>query len=574
MPSTVAEYIGFRTIPQGWPLHLPPDPNPGTDSLTLAQDDRVFINVRDYDVKVPESYSASETPEESSYVRVYQLKPDNIWTAGGDWAGRIAYISKRREWLFKQEILGYPYLMNGLLQRKLPIPLDWGGVTGSPPYPNNSLTPVWQYRDNRNAVKFTGLINAGSNSLTSPSSTTGLAIGMTLEGPNIPDGTTISSVGPPITLSKNALATDGDPGGPQATLRRTLFWAYWPLGTSTVTSLEILRYTHWATRILKIEGIGEMLQNPDQGNGFVAISLTGTTQSGSSSLLNVTKNEDSDLDIRSVANGMVIAGPGIPTGTTVVSAAGSTIVMSANATANARVIVGVQGGYSGGAPVDEVYKRLKFHVLFQRVNFELLLATDKAYGGEWSRYVAYQDEPSGRFIQVFGGVLWDTEYTGNPTNVAHWGQPAAANGVGAQGEVRDALAYEEGLPRLIGENTWLWKWIDVPMQAYNWPRILSMLGTVNNATFPPKVTQAPFYNAGQETLLLRSAGRQQKNNSAGVPLWDITFCWQFSGADDGYGYWNRLLNNRGYFQRYYSAFALSVGAAFYSLSDFTTMWVG
>lgn len=58
-----------------------------------------------------------------------------------------------------------------------------------------------------NARTFTANTTSGSTTLASPSSTTGLAIGMAVEGSGIPAGSTITQVSPSVTISQQATAT-------------------------------------------------------------------------------------------------------------------------------------------------------------------------------------------------------------------------------------------------------------------------------------------------------------------------------------------------------------------------------
>src|SRR6202041_1415526 len=204
----------------------------------------------------------------------------------------------------------------------------------------------------------------------------------------------------------------------------------------------------------------------------------------------------------------------------------------------------------------EGFEALLYAVRFERVPYEVMFRTDDSYGGEFSRFMLPQDDPAGRALQIkTGDVVWNT-------TAGQYGQPAVLPG--------GLVSATEGAPKLTGDNHVTWKWLDVPLWCYNWNRIQAYFGTVNqlvdgaNSTFPAANTTAPFIIWNSEVLLARSAGRMQKPNIAGTPVWDITFSWQASPANDQLGNWNRLLNTNGVFQRY----QLAKGMPFYATSDF------
>ncbi len=195
---------------------------------------------------------------------------------------------------------------------------------------------------------------------------------------------------------------------------------------------------------------------------------------------------------------------------------------------------------------DEAYSQYDITVLFERLPYLVCKRSDAAYQGEFSRFLLPQEEPLGRALQIRGGAQWDT--------AAGYGQPGGGD------QVTGVFSTKEGAPRLIGENMITWKWLDVPLAAYNWESwvtttwkgIKSAFGKINDNDFG-SYTLSPFMLFGKETLLLRTAGRMQKPSIIGTPLWDVTFYFQHSPASDGYGFWNRLLNNKGFFQRYKTA---------------------
>jgi len=233
-------------------------------------------------------------------------------------------------------------------------------------------------------------------------------------------------------------------------------------------------------------------------------------------------------------------------------------------------------------PAEECYKELRIHVLFERQNREIMIAypdqsindplynkADPYFGGEWSRCTLYQDDPQGRIIQTQGSVNWIT--------TPGYDQPTGDNLVSGA-----TFASKEGKPLLLGENMILWKWEDVPLAAYNWYGIQSWFGRVNSTDFPyptgivpgsqapPATTTSPFVSYAPQTLLLRTASRKQKTSNIGLPLWDIIFYFQHTPWDDGFGLWNRLVNNKGYAQRY----MLGGGTGnFYPVAPFASLFL-
>lgn len=209
---------------------------------------------------------------------------------------------------------------------------------------------------------------------------------------------------------------------------------------------------------------------------------------------------------------------------------------------------------------DEGYQEIEYTVLFERLPYEVMKVTDDYFAGEYSRFLVPQEEGSGRGLQVYGGVQWDTD-------LAKYGQPISGN------DVSGTFATKEGAPKLVGEGVVTWRWMDVPLKAFNWAGtsggIIGRWGQVNDAAFGA-TADAPFVQFGRECLLFQTAYRNPKPSITGEPLWDVVFCFRNSPAEDGYGYWNRVLNNKGYFQRYRPAAGSLTD--FYKTSDFTLLF--
>jgi hypothetical protein len=202
---------------------------------------------------------------------------------------------------------------------------------------------------------------------------------------------------------------------------------------------------------------------------------------------------------------------------------------------------------------DEAYVEYEITVLFERLPYEVMLKTDADFLGEFSRFVIYQEDPIGRALQVRGGAQWITS--------SGYGQPSAF-GPGNPGVDATAFAPQEGVPINIGENCLTWRWVDVPPGAvawdvyadvsgtYNTVGLKAQFGTVNSTNFCSP-SYSPYRLYTQESLLFRTAARSTNKPSViGLPVNDYTLCFEHSPAPDGFGYWNRLLNPNGVFQRW------------------------
>lgn len=549
MPDTVKEYIGFKTTPSGWPVGIGPGKlNPGQGELTEAQDDRIFVHGRDYYVSIVTPFNGVFDPDQSQIVQVYDLLPDNKWETTislgltARWAGRHAYVSARRLKLFCEEALGYPFMNNGKLHRKLPEPLRWGGTLkgeGVPPpsYPHNT-SDVWMYPDNRGATKILGDIKKDSATIENIS-TTGFVTSadMIVQGYGIPNNThPVGKVGKSLTIT--AKATED--------LEQAEIWLY---GAET----EQLRHTHWATRILRIEPVGELGQCADAGAAAIHVEINGTVTLDSAVITNVRMlHEPRDGDI---AANMYVVGTGIQNDTKIDSITRNgnqitSITMTKTATASgSEIAIGISGNLQGW-PANQSYKRIRVHVAFTTPNYNLFLRSDeKSFAGEFSRFCIWAVEPSGRFIQARGSAVWDADPAkyGNEEAAAQPLVPGCA--VGALLPEATPFAGKEGLPTLQAESTIIARWTDVPRQAWNPSRCQAWLGSINSIDFP-LLSLAPYMRFNKHTLLFRSYGFVEKRGILGPPVFDITFYFTYSPGQGDRGAWVRLLSPLGFYQRY------------------------
>lgn len=454
MSQNVGEYIGFRTQPGFWPdLIWPSEPSWPGGVPNLQLDARVFIHLRDYTAKMPESYQGMWTQETSAYTRVFDLYPDGTYSSISVWSGYMPSVSKLREACFAQELLGYAYQdYTGsaiALRRKLPVPIDWQGGSSS----------VWRYPDYRGNV-----------------------IG----------------------------------------------------NTAGYTNYNVLRYTHWATKILKVEGVAMNGQDLREATGWSPSNQYYNSPANETYKIlrfHVLFEQPNYLQMLAYGQSAPYA-PGI----------GSTI-------------------------------------------------TDPAYAGEYSRNCLYQIDPKSKAIQVRGGIVWDITSGDfgqpSPFTLAPNANPTAI-GAGPSGAKPTVYASSEGQPKLQGSGMVVLKWLDVPWGCFNQAKIQGMFGTVNNADFPystgispspapPSPFPAPYRTWGRETMLLETAAFLEKGNNIGPPLFDITFYFNtlrgsFTDSKGVLQYesWNTLLNTYNVFQVYQNP----QGAPFYEGSDFTKLFTG
>jgi hypothetical protein len=176
----------------------------------------------------------------------------------------------------------------------------------------------------------TGTVTAGSNLITGVSSTNGLVTAQTINGPGIPAGTTISALTPTsITLSQNATATS-----PAATVQFT------GITTSKSTTITAVSSTAGLS-------VGQLIAGANIPNGATitaigsntitisaaatatsTISPSGTTTAGSNVITGVTS-------VTGLIVGNAISGTGIPSTATITAIGTNTITISANATSTA-----------------------------------------------------------------------------------------------------------------------------------------------------------------------------------------------------------------------------------------------
>jgi hypothetical protein len=185
--------------------------------------------------------------------------------------------------------------------------------------------------------------------------------------------------------------------------------------------------------------------------------------------------------------------------------------------------------------------------------YTIAAGADPAYDGEWSRWTDWSETESVRVLQFKAGITWDN-------TAGAYGQPASP--VSAT-----AISYTDGTPKIVGENIVVCTWYDVPYYAYDWTKITSRFGSVNNADFCLK-TKSPFRTYLKESLLLATATRFRKTNILGEPSYNIRFQFQHSPGPDGKGMWNRLYNKNGEPQR----IKLANGDPLYTTTDFTELF--
>ena len=237
------------------------------------------------------------------------------------------------------------------------------------------------------SVAITGIVSNGSTTLTPVSSTAGLATGQVINGVGIPNGTTISAIGSNITLSAKATANSAFPtqitfnGIVNATTNPTIITqvssitglavgqpltaAGIPMGTTitaigatapfTVTMSQPATASSTVTPTGTLTAGSNIITNVTALNGVVVgqvitgptVSFTAITTSGSTSLTKVSSTTSftaittsgspsltSVSSLTGLAIGQVLTGAGIPANTAIIAISGTTITMSANATAS------------------------------------------------------------------------------------------------------------------------------------------------------------------------------------------------------------------------------------------------
>ena len=201
----------------------------------------------------------------------------------------------------------------------------------------------------------TGFLTSGSTSITSASSISGVIFGQAISGPGIPAGTTVvSTSGTNIIIMSNAAT---------ATSAITVFGQI-TAGSSSITSaLSLTGVTNGAlitgtgippgTTVASSTGNTIVMSNFATATNLTAPSIvttsTGIVTTGSTTLTAVSS-------LAGVTNGLLISGGGIPSGVTVVSSSGTTIVMSsaANGTTTATSVTPTGIVTSGSAMITGV----------------------------------------------------------------------------------------------------------------------------------------------------------------------------------------------------------------------------
>jgi hypothetical protein len=183
---------------------------------------------------------------------------------------------------------------------------------------------------NSTAVGPTGYVTTGSSTITGVSSTTGLIVGYPISGTGIPSTATVAgfnSTASTITLSVNATATS------LATTTGVL-----TNGSTTITGLSsVAGFAPGAA----ITGTGipanTTIVSATSTTITMSAAATATTAIGTSSFTGFTLQTNAAITGVSSTTGLAVGqflnGPAIPAGTTIKSISGSTVTMSANATA-------------------------------------------------------------------------------------------------------------------------------------------------------------------------------------------------------------------------------------------------
>jgi hypothetical protein len=176
----------------------------------------------------------------------------------------------------------------------------------------------------------TGYVTTGSSTITGVSSTTGLIVGYPISGTGIPSTATVAgfnSTASTITLSVNATATS------LATTTGVL-----TNGSTTITGLSsVAGFAPGAA----ITGTGipanTTIVSATSTTITMSAAATATTAIGTSSFTGFTLQTNAAITGVSSTTGLAVGqflnGPAIPAGTTIKSISGSTVTMSANATA-------------------------------------------------------------------------------------------------------------------------------------------------------------------------------------------------------------------------------------------------
>jgi len=179
---------------------------------------------------------------------------------------------------------------------------------------------------------FTGTTTAGSNTITSVSSTTGVAVGALAVGTGIPAGTTITAINSTVTFTGTTTT------GNTSINTTTTFTGTTTTGSNVITSVS-------STTGVAVGGLVSGTGIPT-GTAITAINSTAGTIT-----LSVNATASGSTTITSVyiptgvAVGAPISGNGIPAGTTItaVNSTAGTLTLSASATASGPTTVTVLG---------------------------------------------------------------------------------------------------------------------------------------------------------------------------------------------------------------------------------------
>jgi hypothetical protein len=184
----------------------------------------------------------------------------------------------------------------------------------------------------RTALTTTGDIALGDNSITNLASTVGLTVGQTVFMDGVPGYATVTGIlGSTATISNPATQTavgvsvafGGNtlsgisPALPAAASLNEVSLTNLTRTSNIVTATTSTAHGYSVGENVIISG----------SSGIITLTTTGDTTSGSDQLTNLAST-------MGLAPSQVITGAGIPVGTTILSIAGSTVTMSANATAS------------------------------------------------------------------------------------------------------------------------------------------------------------------------------------------------------------------------------------------------
>jgi len=185
----------------------------------------------------------------------------------------------------------------------------------------------------RTALSTTGDITSGSVQIINLATTAGIAIGQNIKMVGIPAYSTVESI-VGNTVNMTYPATDTFAGGNISFLGNTLtgISPNLPLlsGTNEFTLSTLSRVGNIVTGVTSSNhsfNVGDTIITSGSSGIYIA-TITGNTLTNSDTITNLSSTAD-------LAPGMIIAGPGIPTGATIQNVVGTSIIINYNATTTA-----------------------------------------------------------------------------------------------------------------------------------------------------------------------------------------------------------------------------------------------